>query len=50
VVKKAKYKKEILLNFFINTLKLDEKIAQTNACKIEHILDDSVIEAIKNMK
>lgn len=50
VVKKAKYKKEILLNFFINTLKLDEKTAQTNACKIEHILDDSVIEAIKNLK
>ncbi len=50
VVKKARYNKEILLNFFINTLKLDENIAQTNACKVEHILSDEVIEGIKNMK
>jgi Mn-dependent DtxR family transcriptional regulator len=50
VVKKARYNKEVLLNFFVNTLKLDENIAQTNACKVEHILSDEVIEGIKNMK
>ncbi len=50
IIKKAKYKKEILLNFFIDILKLDENTAQTNACKIEYILSDEVIEALEKFK
>lgn len=50
VVKKAEYNKEVLLDFFLNTLKLQKEIAQTNACKIEHLLWDEVIDAIKNLK
>lgn len=50
IVEKWVYKRDILVNFFEKKLNLDKEIAQTNACKIEHLLWDEVIEAISKMK
>lgn len=37
-------KHEILSNFFTNILKIDSTLADKNACKIEHVIDDELIE------
>ena len=37
-------KHEILSNFFEKILKTDKSIANKNACKIEHVIDDELIE------
>ena len=49
IVEKANYKRNILLNFFKNTLSLNDNISNINACNIEHLLSDEVIEAIKKI-
>ena len=40
-------KHQILSDFFIKILNADKKIAEKNACKIEHVIDDELIEKIK---
>ena len=40
-------KHNVLLEFFNNTLWINKKSASENACKIEHVIDDEVIEIIK---
>ncbi len=46
--KKIINKHDILLKFFKEVLKIDYQIANKNACKIEHVADDCVLEKIKN--
>lgn len=50
IVEKWLYKRNILIDFFENKLNLDYQISQSNACKIEHLLSDEVIDAIKKIK
>lgn len=45
IVKKHK----ILSDFFINTLGIEEKIANDNACRIEHVIDDEIIEKLAKL-
>jgi len=42
--KKTVKKHEILSSFFVNILKIDSTLADKNACKIEHVIDDELIE------
>jgi len=42
VIKKHK----ILSEFFVDILGIDKKIAGENACKIEHVIDEKLIEQI----
>ena len=37
-------KHEILSNFFVNILKINPSLADKNACKIEHVIDDEILE------
>ncbi|MBN1394861.1 MAG: metal-dependent transcriptional regulator [Pirellulales bacterium] len=37
---------EIGRDFFINVLALDEKLADANACRMEHVLDPAVMERL----
>lgn len=37
----------ILTKFFIN-IGADEALAESNACRIEHVIDDTIFELIKN--
>jgi DtxR family Mn-dependent transcriptional regulator len=41
-------KHEILSNFFVKILGVDTILANKNACKIEHVIDDELIEKIAN--
>ena len=42
--KKTIAKHEILYNFFVKVLQVDEILADKNACKIEHVIDDELIK------
>ena len=42
------YEKHLLLKEILMKLGVDEKIAKTDACKVEHNLSDESFEAIKN--
>ena len=44
--KKLQKKHKILSNFFIKILNIEENLANKNACKIEHVIDDELIEKI----
>lgn len=46
--KKVIKKHKILSEFFCDILGIDEIISQQNACKIEHVIDETVIEKIKS--
>jgi len=37
-------KHEILSSFFVNILKIEPSLADKNACKIEHVIDDEILE------
>lgn len=39
---------KLLTKFFVQTAKVDEKIAEEDACKIEHIISDETFQGIKN--
>ena len=43
-------KHKILSDFFTKVLKIDREQAEKNACKIEHVIDDEIIEKMKNYK
>lgn len=47
MVEKAHQKRQILGDFFEKTLQISKGKAQMNACKIEHLLDDEIIEKLK---
>lgn len=47
--KSIKEKHEILKEVFIKYLKLDEKIAEDDACKIEHVISEETFEALKTL-
>jgi len=40
-------KHSILCDFFNKVLKIDFETASKNACKIEHVIDDEIIDKIK---
>ncbi|MBQ8634940.1 metal-dependent transcriptional regulator [bacterium] len=44
---KTAKKHKILSRFFTQILKIDEKLADKNACKIEHVIDDEIIRKIE---
>lgn len=44
--KKISNKHKILSDFFIKILGAEEALANKNACKIEHVIDDELIEKI----
>lgn len=46
--KKIIRKHSILCDFFNNVLGTNFKIASENACRIEHVIDEELIESIKN--
>jgi len=37
-------KHKILSKFFVEVLEINEELADKNACKIEHVVDDEIIE------
>lgn len=41
-------KHNILYKFFCNVLEIDNEKSSNNACKIEHVIDDQIIEKIKS--
>lgn len=41
---KISRKHEILKNFFSKVLDVNEELASKNACKIEHVIDDELID------
>lgn len=45
--KKTIKKHKILSKFFVDILGVQKDIAEKNACKIEHVIDDELIEKIK---
>ena len=45
--KKTVKKHEILSNFFTKILKIKSALADKNACKIEHVIDEELIEKIE---
>ena len=47
--KKTVKKHEILSNFFTKILNINSNLADKNACKIEHVIDDEIIEKIKEL-
>lgn len=47
--KSIKEKHEILKEVFIKYLKLDESIAEDDACKIEHVISEETFEALKTL-
>lgn len=49
ITKKAIYKRNILNDFFIS-IWLNKDTAQSEACKIEHLLLDEVVEKIKDFR
>ncbi|NVP17491.1 metal-dependent transcriptional regulator [Candidatus Gracilibacteria bacterium] len=49
ITKKAIYKRNILNDFFIS-IGLNKDTAQSEACKIEHLLLDEVVEKIKDFR
>lgn len=44
--KKIINRHNILFKFFSEVLKIDYQIADKNACKIEHVIDDEVLDKI----
>ena len=42
--KKTIKKHDVLSSFFTKILKIDSALADKNACKIEHVIDDELIE------
>ena len=44
--KKTIKKHKILSDFFIKVLNVEESLANKNACKIEHVIDDEIIDKI----
>lgn len=40
-------KHEILSNFFLKVLNFDKETSSNNACKIEHVIDEEVIERLE---
>lgn len=48
VLQKAVFKRDILCNFFAKKLWVPAEKAFINACKIEHILDDEIIQKLEN--
>lgn len=43
-------KHQILSDFFVEILMIDKQTAEKNACKIEHVIDDEIIEKMKKYK
>ena len=48
--KKTVKKHKILSDFFTEVLKIDREQAEKNTCKIEHVIDDEIIEKMKKYK
>lgn len=39
-------KHEVIKSFFINVLEVDEKVADTDACEIEHVISDQTLNRL----
>ena len=48
--KKTVKKQQIQSDFFVEILMIDKQTAEKNACKIEHVIDDEIIEKMKKYK
>ena len=48
--KKTVKKHQILSDFFVEILMIDKQTAEKNACKIEHVIGDEIIEKMKKYK
>ena len=42
------YSRKVLIKFFVKSLGVDENAAVINACKIEHLIDTSIIKKIES--
>ncbi len=49
IVEQTKHTRAILIDFFTNKLNVDEKEAEINACKIEHLISDEIVEKIQKL-
>ena len=47
VVEKSFFKRNIILSFFEKKLWINHQKAEINACNIEHLLDDEIIEKLQ---
>ena len=47
IVKDTIHKREVLFYFFHNDLQIDKDTANINACKMEHLIWDEIIQKIK---
>jgi DtxR family Mn-dependent transcriptional regulator len=47
MVEKIKDKNHIIYTFFTNVLNVDNEQAEIDSCKIEHLISDEVIDALK---
>ena len=45
---KISRKHKILFSFFTKILNIENTIADKNACKIEHVIDDEIIKKLEN--
>lgn len=48
IAKEIVYKHDVLNDFFINILNIEEEEAKETACKIEHIISENVLSRIVN--
>jgi Mn-dependent DtxR family transcriptional regulator len=44
--KKIYNRHKVMTNFFVKSLKVEVELAERNACRIEHVIDDELFEAI----
>lgn len=49
-VNKANYKREVLLDFFQNKLWISLELSSRQSCKLEHVINDEIIEKILKIK
>jgi Mn-dependent DtxR family transcriptional regulator len=49
IVTKTKHTRAVLIKFFSQKLSIDAEQAEVNACKIEHLISDEIIEKIEKL-
>lgn len=49
IVEKTKHTRGILIDFFTKNLGIDPEEAEINACKIEHLISDEIVEKLEKL-
>ncbi len=49
IARTIKYKHDLITKYFLMTLDITEKIAESNACRFEHIISNEMIDAIEEL-